>query len=91
MVVFFTTIRKISQDKWIQHYRIVKKKEKAPVHEPVVFPVYPAKISLVKWIKHDRISKKKERVPVCEHFLSFLLILIILDIEFNCFKTKLVY
>ena len=42
MVEFVTTIRQISQDKWTQHDRISRKKEKAPVREPVEFCAIPA-------------------------------------------------
>jgi len=41
MVDFVTTIKSISLQKWIQHDRISKRKEKAPVREPVVFPTIP--------------------------------------------------
>ena len=43
IVEFVTTIRKIGpNNKWIQHDRISKKKERAPVREPVLFSVIPA-------------------------------------------------
>ena len=42
MVEFVSTIKNnISMQKWTHHDRISKRKEKAPVREPVVFPVLP--------------------------------------------------
>ena len=42
MVEFFvSTIKNISMQKWTHHDRISKRKEKAPVREPVVFSVLP--------------------------------------------------
>jgi hypothetical protein len=41
MVEFVSTIKNISMQKWTHHERISKRKEKAPVREPVVFPVLP--------------------------------------------------
>ena len=42
MVEFVSTIRQMSHEKWTQHDRISRKKERAPVREPVKFPVVPA-------------------------------------------------
>ena len=42
MVEFVSTIRQMSHEKWTQHDRISRKKERAPVREPVIFPVVPA-------------------------------------------------
>ena len=51
MVEFVTTIRQISQDKWTQHDRISRKKEKAPVREPVVFFAIPADFHAFNFVK----------------------------------------
>ena len=41
MVDFVSTIKRISLQKWTQHDRISKRKERPPAREPVVFPVVP--------------------------------------------------